>query len=89
MKRDLCDDCVKCEDNDKNLSYCFNVCSAGIDILENIEKIRIDRNFSNLDQATGYFMAVREICNLRNDCEYPEDVEEAIDDYLQERGMLK
>ena len=87
--RDLCDDCGKCKDNDKCLSYCFDVCSGPIDILETIEKMRINSGFSNLDQATGYFMAVREICNLRNDCEWPEDLEVAIDDFLQERGMRK
>lgn len=87
--RELCDDCGKCEDRDKTLSYCFDVCSAPIDILETIEKITINSGFSNLDQATGYFLAVREICNLRNDCEWPEDLEIAIDDFLEERGMRK
>lgn len=87
MKRDLCDDCVKCEDNDNDLSYCFDVCSAGIDILESIEKIRINAGTLTPEQAAGYYTAVREICNLRNDCEYPEDLEEAIDDFLEERGM--
>lgn len=87
MTRDLCDDCNNCKDNNKSLAYCYEVCSAGSDILENIEKIRINNNFSNLDQAVGYFMAIREICNLRSDCEWPEDLEVAIDDFLKERGM--
>lgn len=87
--RDLCDDCNKCKDNDKSLSYCFDLCSVGIDILATIEKMRINTDFSNLDQAAGYFMAVREICNLYNDCEWPEDLEEAIDEFLEDRGMKK
>ena len=87
--RDLCDECCKCEDRDEDLSYCFDVCSVGIDILETIEKMRINTDFSNLDQAVGYFMAIREICNLRNDCEWPEDLELAIDDFLEERGMKR
>ena len=87
--RNLCDDCIKCKDNDKSFSYCFDVCSCGIDILEQIEKTRNYDSLLNLDQAVGYFMALREICNLRNGCEWPEDLETAIDDFLEEKGMQR
>lgn len=85
--RNLCDDCIKCEDNSKSLSYCFDVCSIGCDLLNYIEKIRNYNSTLNPDQTAGYYTAIREICDLRNGCEWPEDLEIAIDDFLEERGM--
>ena len=43
MKRNLCDYCKECEDNDKSLPYCFNICSVPIDILHNYENERNDK----------------------------------------------
>ena len=40
MSRNLCDDCKECEDKDKTISYCCNVCGIPFDILKNIENER-------------------------------------------------
>ena len=38
--RNLCESCEKCEDNNKSMSYCFDVCGVPLDILEDYEKSR-------------------------------------------------
>ena len=43
MKRNLCDYCKECEDNDKSLLNCFNICSVPLDILHNYENERNDK----------------------------------------------
>lgn len=40
MKRNICDMCKNCKDNDKSIPYCFDVCGAPIDILRLIEEQR-------------------------------------------------
>ena len=46
MVRNLCDDCKECEDNDKSMSYCFDVCGIPLDILHNVEN---ERNEPKID----------------------------------------
>lgn len=43
MKRNLCDDCKNCEDNDKSISYCCDVCGIPLDILQDTENERNDK----------------------------------------------
>lgn len=44
MKRYLNEACKSCEDNDKNLITCVNICEIPLDILREIEKNRKKRD---------------------------------------------
>ena len=35
--RFLCNECNRCNDNNKTLTYCFNECSVPVDILFEVE----------------------------------------------------
>lgn len=56
IMRNLCDDCKDCEDNDKSISYCCDVCGIPLDILEAAEKERnkktqmVDKSNFDLNQ---------------------------------------
>lgn len=39
-KRNLCNACETCKNNDKCLSHCFNVCGIPLDLLHEIEDAR-------------------------------------------------
>ena len=59
MGRNLCDDCKECEDNDKSITYCFDVCGVPIDILHDIERERNakkseDKGMENKGIAIAY-----------------------------------
>lgn len=43
MKRNLCDNCKDCEDNDESILYCIDKCAVPIDILNDVEKERNNR----------------------------------------------
>ena len=39
-RRNMCDLCATCEDNDKSICNCFEICMAPIEIIEAVEKKR-------------------------------------------------
>ena len=51
MMRNLCDFCKDCEDNDKSISFCFDICGTPIDILETIEKERNDKALERMVES--------------------------------------
>ena len=40
MRRNLCDNCKSCPDNDKSIPYCFDVCEIPYRLLEDHEAFR-------------------------------------------------
>lgn len=53
-KRNLCDKCAECEDNNKSLTFCFDVCGHPVDILEEVEKKRNLQNKINNANDTNW-----------------------------------
>ena len=53
-KRNLCDKCAECEDNNKSWAFCFDVCGYPVDMLRKIEKKRNLQNKINNANDTNW-----------------------------------
>lgn len=60
MKRNLCDFCKDCEDNDKSITFCFDICGTPIDILHAVEEERNTKGMKNKSVATSYCINIPE-----------------------------
>lgn len=86
--RNICDDCANCEDRNKSISFCFDVCMAPLNAIEEKEQ---SRNTKKSDEITEYYLgyrqALKDVCDIMNDCKWPEDLEMELYDFMKEKGM--
>lgn len=52
MKRNLCDYCKECEDNDKSLAFCFVICGEPLNILKSVEEKRDKSQQERIEHGT-------------------------------------
>lgn len=91
MNRNICDDCANCEDRNKSIPYCFDVCMAPLNVIGEKEQLRSNGNTKISDETTeyyfGYRQALKDICDIMNNTEWPEDLELDLCDFMKEKGM--
>lgn len=49
------------------------------------EMLILDEN--QVAYSNGYIQALKDVCNIMNDCEWPEDLEMELYDFMKEKGM--
>lgn len=91
MYRNICDDCAKCEDRDKSIPFCFDVCMAPLNVIEEKEQSRSNEDTKNSNEITeyyfGYRQALKDVCDIMNSCEWPEDLEMELYEFMKGKGM--